>query len=118
MSFTRRDFLKLAGLGAGAMALRPFSGILRAPVPIVPMGHWEDFPKAEHLGRLTQTLGLYSAPRVDYTPVGKVYEDTVVEWRRAANGERKDLSVVTHHWVGMPDGPLFSTDVQPGRQPP
>ncbi len=111
MPFTRRDFLKLAGLGAGAMALRPFSS--NPPARAQP-----DFPKADHLGRLTQTLGLYSAPRVDYSPIGKVYEDTVVEWRRVANAQTKDLSVVNQHWVETPDGFLYGTYVQPVRNLP
>lgn len=110
MPLSRRDILKLAGLGAGALALRPFSDIMRAPVV--------DFPKADHLGRLTQTLDLYPAPRVDYTPSGKVYEDTVVEWLREVNAQTRDLSVVNQHWVETPNGFLYGTYVQPVRNLP
>ena len=39
---SRREFLKLAVLGAGALALRPFAGLT---LP--------DFPQADKLGRVT-----------------------------------------------------------------
>lgn len=110
MSLSRRDFLKLAGLGAGAMALRPFSDVLHAPV--------SDFPKAEHLGRLTNTLELRSAPRVDYAPIKKVYEDTVVEWVREVNAQTRDLNVVNQRWVETPEGFLYGTYVQPVKNRP
>jgi hypothetical protein len=110
MPLSRRDFIKLAGLSAGAMALRPFSGILRLPAP--------DFPKADHLGRLTSTLDLRSAPRADYPAIGKVYEDTVVPWLREVNAQSKDTSVANQRWVETDKGFLYGTYVQPVRNLP
>src|SRR5438552_2121144 len=113
MPLTRRDFLKLTGLGAGAMALRPFRGIL--PVPAY------DFPKADHLGRLTVTLDYRSAPRMDdYTLLGKkAYEDEVVTILRETVSASPFISFPhNQRWFETPDGFLYAGYVQPVQNRP
>jgi len=111
MPFTRRDFLKLAGLGAGAMALRPFGGIL-------PVTSAQDFPKADYLGRLTATLEYRAAPRIDYPTQSKVYEDTVVPIVREVIAGTKDPNYFNQRWFETPDGFLYAGYVQPVRNVP
>lgn len=108
MSLTRRDFLKLVGGAAGFMALRPFSRVL--PLP--------DFPAGETLGRLTATLDMVSAPRVDYPSIGKLYPDTIVPWLREVVAQTRDTNVINQRWVETPQGYLYAPYVQPVKNKP
>ena len=103
MTITRRDFLKLVGGTAGLMALRPFSRVM-------PLAQFPDSPR---LGRLTATLDLISAPRVDYPSTEKLYPDTVIPWLREVVAETKDTNVINQRWVETPKGFLPSAYVQP-----
>jgi hypothetical protein len=103
MSISRRDFLKLVGGTAGLMALRPFNRV--QPLP--------DFPKGDNLGRLTATLDYRSAPRIDYPPLTKVYEDTVVQVNREVIAGTKDLNFRNQRWIETPDGYLYAGYIQP-----
>lgn len=111
MTFSRRDFIKLAGLGVGAMALRPFNGIL----PAYP---WQEFPQAERLGRTLATLEYRTSPRVDYAPQSKVYEDAIVPILREVIASSKDLNLVNQRWFETPNGYLHADFVQPVRNFP
>jgi len=108
MTISRRDFLKLAGGTAGMMALRPFSRMM--PVPA--------FPKGDRLGRLTATLDYRSAPRIDYPPTTKVYEDSVVQVVREVVAETKDFNHINQRWIETPDGYLYAGYVQPVKNLP
>ena len=105
MTISRRDFLKLVGGTAGLMALRPFSRVM--PLPLA------QFPDSPRLGRLTATLDLISAPRVDYPGTEKLYPDTVIPWLREVVAETKDTNVINQRWVETPRGFLPSAYVQP-----
>jgi lipoprotein-anchoring transpeptidase ErfK/SrfK len=108
MSISRRDFLKLVGGTAGLAALKPFSRVM--PLP--------QFPDSPRLGRLTATLDLVSAPRVDYPSIGKLYPDTVVPWLRETVAQTNDTNVINQRWVETPQGYLYSAYVQPvGNRP-
>lgn len=108
MPLSRRDFIKLIGGAAGAMAFRPF--IQRTPA--------FEFPQGERLGRLTATLDYRSAPRIDYPPQTKVYEDTVVPVIREVLAETKDLNYANQRWIETPDGYLYTGYVQPVKNLP
>ncbi len=108
MTISRRDFLKLVGGAAGMAALRPFSRVL--PLP--------EFPAGERLGRLTATLDLISAPRVDYPATGRLYPDAVVPWLREVVAQTIDTQVINQRWVETPDGYLYAPYVQPVRNLP
>ncbi len=105
MPISRRDFLKLTGGAAGAMALQPFHHLL----PRV------DFPQGDHLGRLTATLNYRSAPRADdYTLLTKkVYEDEVVQVLREVVSESPFVNFPhNQRWFETPDGYLYAGYVQ------
>lgn len=103
MTLSRRDFLKLVGGTAGLMALRPFSRVM----PVA------EFPDSPRLGRLTATLDLISAPRVDYPGTQKLFPDTVVPWLREVVAETRDTNVINQRWVETPTGYLPAAYVQP-----
>src|SRR5512147_1052306 len=105
MTLTRRDFLKLVGGTAGLMALRPFNRVM--PLPVA------QFPDSPRLGRLTATLDLISAPRVDYPGTEKLYPDTVIPWLREVIAETKDTNVINQRWVETDRGFLPAAYVQP-----
>jgi hypothetical protein len=111
MTFSRRDLIKLAGLGAGALALRPFNGIL-------PAYAWQDFPKGERLGRALATLEYRTSPRIDYPPQGKIYEDQPVQILREVVASSKDLNLINQRWFETPNGYLHADFVQPVRNLP
>lgn len=112
MSISRRDFLKLVGGTAGLMALRPFSRVL-------PLAQFPDSPR---LGRVTATLDLISAPRVDYPGTEKLFPDRVIPWLRETVAETKDLYTFNQRWVETETptnkGYLPSAYVQPVKNLP
>ena len=108
MTISRRDFLKLVGGTAGLMALKPFSRVMPAT----------QFPDSPQLGRLTASLDLISAPRVDYPSLKKLYPDTVVPWVREVVAQTKDMNTYNQRWVETPDGFIPSAYVQPVQNRP
>jgi len=108
MAISRRDFIKVAGSTAGLMVLRPFSRIL----PLA------EFPEGEHLGRLTSTLEYRSAPRIDYPPIKKAYEDTIVPVLREVVAQTKDFNFTNQRWIETPEGFLYAGYIQPVKNKP
>lgn len=108
MTLTRRDFLKLVGGAAGALALSPFSRVL--PLP--------DFPQGQRLGRMTASVDLRSAPRIDYSPSGKLYEDAVMPLLREVIAGTFDFNYIDQRWVETPEGYIFAGFVQPVKNLP
>jgi hypothetical protein len=107
-SLSRRDFLKLAGLGMGAMALRPFSRVL----PLDP------FPTDKRLGRVLRMTEVRSKPHELAAVVKTVYEDAIVEWNRDVVGTAMGYESYSRHWVETPEGYIFAPYLQPVRSLP
>jgi lipoprotein-anchoring transpeptidase ErfK/SrfK len=104
---SRRDFLKLAGLGLGALALRPFDK-LRLP----------QFPGGDRLGRVLFATDVMSQPNFDAPVLGRLYEDTIVEWNRETVSSYRNPNVFNQRWVETPQGFIYSPNVQPVRYLP
>ncbi len=104
---SRRDFLKLAGLGLGALALRPFEK-LRLP----------QFPAGDRLGRVLFAANALSQPNFDAPVVSQLYEDTIVEWNRETVATYRNPNVFNQRWVETPQGFIYSPSVQPVRNLP
>ncbi len=97
---SRRDFLKLAALSAGALALRPLAK-LKLP----------KFPQAERLGRVTVgKVDVFARPDANSLIVGALYEDQVVPWIREFVGYMPGR--INQHWVETPAGFLWGGQVQ------
>lgn len=98
---TRRDFLKIAALGAGALAFRPF---VRLEIP--------EFQQSEPLGRVTVgKVDVYTRPDANSQIVGALYEDQVVAWIREVVGSMPGR--INQRWVETPYGYVWGGDLQP-----
>jgi lipoprotein-anchoring transpeptidase ErfK/SrfK len=109
-NLSRRDFLKLAGLGLGTLALNPFRRVL----PLA------DFPASERLGRNCTggKVDIKSQPDVGSSTVKTVYEDTILPWLREVNALNPDLNRINQRWVETPEGFVYSSYLQPVRNQP
>ncbi len=98
---SRRDFLKLAALGTGTLAFRPFAGLA---LP--------EFPQADKLGRITVgKMDVYSRPDASSQIVGAVYQDNIVPWIREVIGSMPGR--VNQRFVETPNGFVWGGYVQP-----
>lgn len=98
---SRRDLLKLAALGTGVLAFRPFG---RFALP--------EFPQADRLGRITVgKMDVFSRPDATSPIVGQVYEDNLVPWLRESVGPMPGR--INQRWVETPDGFVWAGYVQP-----
>ena len=117
-SLSRRDFLKLARLGLGALALRPLSGRLAA----FKSGSYAlpDFPKADIIARncTAGKIELRSHPDVNSDVVRDVYEDTLFPWLREVSAENVDFRRLNQRWVDVGEGYIYSPYLQPCRNQP
>lgn len=105
-TLNRRDFLKLAALGAGALALRPLT-VLALP----------EFPQADRLGRVTVgKVDVFPRPDGSSPPLGAMYEDNVVPWIREVVGSMPGR--VNQRFVETPNGFLWGGQVQPVQNQP
>jgi hypothetical protein len=107
---SRREFLKLAGLGAGTLALRPFR-----------RGRFlQEFPDADRLGRNCTggMIPIKTRPDVNSTTIKEVYEDTVFPWLREVAAETTDYSHINQRWVETPEGFVYAASLQPCRNLP
>jgi len=114
-SLSRRDFIKVAGLGLGALAFRPRVSLSRPN--LLPQ-----FPAGDYLGRVAVTPNFYSTalmsqPDENATRIRDVAQDEVVVWGREVVGT--NVSGRTNmRWVETPEGFIYATDLQPVRNLP
>ena len=102
----RRDFLKLAAFGAGALAFRPF---VQLALP--------EFPLADRLGRIAVgKVDIFATPDGTSTPIGALYEDNVVPWIREVVGSMPGR--LNQRFVETPNGFLWGGQVQPVQNRP
>ncbi len=98
---SRRDFLKLAALSAGALALRPLAKL-----------NLPKFPQAGRLGRVTVgKVDVYTRPDANSQIVSALYEDQVVPWLREFVGFMPGR--INQRWVETPYGFVWGGQVQP-----
>ncbi len=98
---SRRDFLKLASLGASAIALRPFA---KLDLP--------EFPQADLLGRVTVgKVDVFVRPDANSQIIGALYEDNVVPWLRESVGIMPGR--INQRWVETPYGFIWGGNLQP-----
>jgi hypothetical protein len=118
-ALSRRDFLKLAGLGLGATAftrfdlpkLEYFSTPKRLP----------QFPNSEIIGRVVDVgVDLRSRPTNDpnlNTSIGKLDADTLLEWGREVVGNVIG-GLSNQRYVETPQGYVYGSMLQPTRNRP
>lgn len=120
---SRRDFIKLAGLGLGAMAFKPISGYeldYRWDMFSQPK-RLPQFPAAEIIGRVVvPDVDIRSRPTNDAglnTSIGKVGADTLFEWGREVVGNVVG-GLSNQRYVETPQGYVYASMLQPTRNLP
>ena len=118
-NLSRRDFLKIAGVGLGALAFRPrtsfdleyFSTPRRLP----------QFPDSDIIGRVLEPgIDLRSQPTNDEsvtTSIAKLEADHLVEWGRQVVGNVVG-GLTNQRYVETPQGYIYSSVLQPTRNLP
>ncbi len=112
---SRRDFIKLAGVGVGALAFRPRISLGRP-------NSLPQFPAGERLGRVAVTPNFYSTalmsqPNENSSKVRDVPQDEVVVWQREVVGSSVSGRTNTR-WVETPEGFIYAVDLQPVQNHP
>jgi len=98
---SRRDFLKMAVLSTGALALRPLEKLIQP-----------EFPQLERLGRITVgKMDVYARPDSNSQIVGALYEDNVIPWVREVVGSMSGR--INQRFVETPNGYVWGGYVQP-----
>jgi hypothetical protein len=118
-TISRRDFLKLASLGLGAMAFKPYSSlgqeILASPKRL------PQFPDSVIIGRVVDTnIDLRSRPTNDpslNTSIRKLDADALVAWEREVVG-RVVGGLSNQRYVETPEGYIYGSALQPTRNLP
>lgn len=119
-NLSRRDFLKIAGAGLGAMAFTnpytiPKYEILSSPKRLPP------FPASEIIGRVVeQNIDLRSSPTNDpglNNSLAKLSADTLVEWGRQLVGNVIG-GLNNQRYVETPQGYIYASVLQPTRNLP
>jgi len=116
---TRRDFIKLSGLGLSVMAFKPYN---------VPELEWlytpkrlPQFPASEIIGRVVDNgVDLRNRPTNDpnlNSSIGELQADTLVEWNREVVGNVIG-GLANQKYVETPQGYVYGSVVQPTRNIP
>lgn len=118
-NLSRRDFLKIAGAGLGALAFKPYQVFdfeyLSSPKRL------PQFPDTKIIGRVVDPgIDLRNQPTNDpniNTSIAKLGADTLVDWRREVVG-RVIGGLTNQRYVETSQGYIYSSVVQPTRNLP
>jgi lipoprotein-anchoring transpeptidase ErfK/SrfK len=122
---SRRDFLKLAGLSLGALALKP-SSLGAGPYPVI-KSLLPEFPNGDLLARNCTadtslqwggTIPIMSRPDINSTKVRDSFGDEVFPWLKEVSAETLDWNIPNQRWVETPDGYIRANQLQPCRNLP
>jgi hypothetical protein len=117
-NFSRRDFLKVAGVGLGALAFRPFKleayyDTLYAPKRL------PQFPGSEIIGRVVDDTDVRSRPdnsQLVNNSLGIIGADTLIPWGREVIG--KVVELTNQKYLETSQGYIWASRVQPTRNLP
>lgn len=118
-SFSRRDFLKVAGLGLGALAFRPIDLSLKQYESLYTPKPLPQFPNAEIIGRLVDATDVRSRPTNDpnlNTAIKTLGADTLIPWTREVIGNV--IGLTNQKFLETPEGYIWSSRIQPTRNLP
>jgi len=123
---SRRDFLKLAGLGLGVMAISPLTSRL-GRTQINRSALLPDFPLGDFLGRNCTadtsmewggTIPIMPRPEVGGAKVRDAHRDEVFPWLNEVSATNIDFNLPNQRWVETPEGYIHSLYLQPCRNLP
>lgn len=110
---SRRDFLKLTGLGLSALAFKPY--LLPNYEYFATPKRLPQFPASEIIGRVVDPdIDLRSRPTNDpnlNTSIGKLAADTLVEWNREVVGNVIG-GLTNQKYVETPQGYIYGSVLQ------
>ena len=111
-NLSRRDFLKLAGVGLGALAFNPLK-------PFEFSYPQAQFPEAERLGRIFSRIDVRSEPSFNAPSLGVLYDDNVVVWQQdVVTRGYQDPNYLNQRWVRIPEGYIYAPQLQPVKNLP
>ncbi|OIN89346.1 MAG: hypothetical protein COS37_00605 [Anaerolineae bacterium CG03_land_8_20_14_0_80_58_20] len=121
-NFSRRDFLKLAGIGLGALALRPLHlREINSLENLYAPKRLPQFPNSEIIGRVvTREVVLRSRPTNTLgndTVIAQLEADQLVEWQREVVGNVIG-GMVNQKYVETPQGYIYGSVLQPTKNIP
>lgn len=125
-NLSRREFLKLAGLGMGALAFNPLTRHLNIPTEFQSQT-LPDFPKADLLGRNCTTdtslqwggtVPIMTHPNDHSSKVRDTQADEVFAWQREVSSDNIDIYIPNQRWVETPEGYIWSPYLQPCKNLP
>ncbi len=107
---TRRNFIKLLGLGVTSLGIKPNFNI----------NSQTKFPDYDRLGRvcIIGMIDIKSAPSVESDTIGVLYEDAVIPWFRDVVAKQPNLNVYNQRWVETQDGFVYAANIQPVKNLP
>lgn len=109
---SRRDFLKLSGVGLGALAFNPFKPE-RSPLAL------PQFPVSDRLGRVFSKIDVHTEPSFNAPSVKVLYDDEIVVWQQeVVTRGALDMNIINQRWVRTPDGYIYAPQLQPVRNVP
>jgi hypothetical protein len=118
-NLSRRDFLKLAGVGLGALAFPPYR--MRILEDFSTPRRLPQFPSSAIIGRVVENgIDLRNQPTNDETlntSIAKLNADTLVEWGRQVVGKVAG-GLTNQRYVETPQGYIYSSVLQPTRNLP
>jgi len=109
-SLSRRNFIKLFGVGLVSIGAHPK---LHFDTGVV-------FPDYEKLGRvcIIGKVEIKSAPYEGAQTVGALYEDAVVPWLRDVVAKEPNFNYFSQRWLETLDGFIYAANIQPVRNIP
>jgi len=107
---SRRNFVKLMGLGFAGISLQP----------ILTLQQQGEFPDYDRLGRvcIIGMVDIKSQPNEFSETVGVLFEDAVVPWLREVVSKEPNYNYFNQKWVETPDGFIYSPLLQPVKNLP
>jgi hypothetical protein len=115
---SRRDFLKVAGVGLGALAFKPFK-IETYYEKLYTPKRLPQFPNSEIIGRVVDDTDVRSRPdnsQLISNTVGVIAADTLLPWGREVIG--KVVALTNQKYLEIPQGYIWSSRVQPTKNLP
>lgn len=107
---SRRNFIKLFGLGLTSLGIKPKRRI----------AYESKFPEYERLGRvcIIGKVEIKSAPSQSSETVGVLYEDAVIPWLKDVVAKELNYNFYNQRWLETLDGYIYAVNIQPVRNHP
>jgi L,D-transpeptidase-like protein len=111
-NLSRRDFLKIAGVGLGVLAFNPLKPF-EYPLPL------PQFPAGDRLGRVFGKIDIRSEPTFNAPSVGVLYDDQIVVCQQETiTSGAQDPNIIVQRWTKVTEGYIYSPYLQPVKNIP